>query len=448
MSHYLRATSNYALQRAADWARWLRLPLVVLSIAQLDYRWATERSHAFLLDSMGDVERALRASPVEMLTFIERRVGEAEGLVEAVARAAAVVVLDDHPGIQGSPEHLPIRSEAIDHVSIVPLGSTDRVFTRAYDLRRYLQRVLPDYLDEVVETHLGGLIPAQGVLADEIRERWPSAAISRSLLDDLPLDGNVSPTLNRGGQVEAKRLLDHFVNAGLARYAEKSHPDYPVASGLSAHLRFGNISVHDVFTAIAHAEGWDPSHISDRASGARAGWWGMGPGAEAFLDQIVTWRELGYRAARYVSGNDSYSALPEWARSTLEGHVVDSRPYLYSYEQLEAGDTHDDLWNAAQAELRDEGTIHSYLRMLWGKKILEWTPHPEDAHEIMFDLNNRYALDGRDPNSVSGIHWVLGRYDRPWGPERAIFGKVRYMSSESTRRKLRLKHYQSKMLNT
>jgi deoxyribodipyrimidine photo-lyase len=174
----------------------------------------------------------------------------------------------------------------------------------------------------------------------------------------------------------------------------------------------------------------------------------MSSPAEQFLDQMVTWRELGYRAARYLPGNDTYAALPAWARATLEEHAADEREYLYRLDQLDAGETHDELWNAAQRQLREEGTIHNYLRMLWGKKILEWTGHPEEAHDTMFELNNRYALDGRDPNSVSGIHWVLGRYDRPWGPERAVFGTVRYMSSRSARRKLRLDRYQSKMLKT
>ena len=176
----------------------------------------------------------------------------------------------------------------------------------------------------------------------------------------------------------------------------------------------------------------------------------MSAAAEGFLDQLVTWRELGYRSARYVPDNGSYSALPRWARATLAEHAGDPREFVYSQEQLDAAETHDEIWNAAQRQLRHDGVIHNYLRMLWGKKILEWTRSPEEAHDIMFELNDRYALDGRDPNSVSGIHWVLGRYDRAWGPERPIFGKVRYMSSDSTRRKLKMTEYlgQSKMLNT
>ena len=138
---------------------------------------------------------------------------------------------------------------------------------------------------------------------------------------------------------------------------------------------------------------------------------------------------------------DQYVSLPQWARETLRGHETDERQYRYSLEEFEEGLTHDPLWNAAQMQLLREGTIHSYLRMLWGKKILQWSDTPKKALKIMIELNNKYALDGRDPNSYSGIFWVLGRYDRPWGPERPVFGKIRYMSSKNTARKVNVKDY-------
>ena len=129
---------------------------------------------------------------------------------------------------------------------------------------------------------------------------------------------------------------------------------------------------------------------------------------------------------------------------TLREHGRDERSHFYTLAEFEDADTHDALWNAAQTQLRQEGRIHNYLRMLWGKKIIEWTKTPADALKIMVELNNKYALDGRDPNSYSGIFWCLGRYDRPWGPERPVFGTVRYMSSENTARKLNVRHYTRK----
>ena len=167
----------------------------------------------------------------------------------------------------------------------------------------------------------------------------------------------------------------------------------------------------------------------------------MSAGAEAFLDQLITWRELGYNMCFLRDDYDRYESLPGWARNTLEQHAPDIRPHVYSPEEFEAACTHDPLWNAAQTQLLREGRIHNYLRMLWGKKILHWSESPRAALTVMLELNNRYALDGRNPNSYSGIFWVLGRYDRPWGPERPVFGKVRYMTSRNTLRKLRLKDY-------
>ena len=138
---------------------------------------------------------------------------------------------------------------------------------------------------------------------------------------------------------------------------------------------------------------------------------------------------------------DQYESLPNWAQQTLAKHADDPREYVYTRDELEAAQTHDPLWNAAQRQLRREGRIHNYLRMLWGKKILEWSPSPQAALDVLIELNNKYALDGRDPNSYSGIFWVLGRYDRAWGPERPVFGTIRYMSSENTARKVRVKDY-------
>jgi deoxyribodipyrimidine photo-lyase len=197
-----------------------------------------------------------------------------------------------------------------------------------------------------------------------------------------------------------------------------------------------------VLARVGAREGWSAELLPGSGAGARAGWWGMSESAEAFLDQLVTWRELGYHAAaRRPDDYDRYEALPAWARATLEKHAGDARPALYAHDRLERGDTGDELWNAAQRQLRGEGRIHNYLRMLWGKRVLEWTPSPREALAALFALNDRWALDGRDPNSASGIGWCLGRYDRPWAPERVVYGVVRYMSSANTRRKLRLTGY-------
>nr|MDP9120589.1 deoxyribodipyrimidine photolyase [Acidobacteriota bacterium] len=245
-----------------------------------------------------------------------------------------------------------------------------------------------------------------------------------------------------GGEEAARRVLGRFLDERLARYGEgRNEPEEEVTSGLSPYLHFGYLSAHELFAALAARERWSPERLGQGAKGAREGWWGMSAAAEKFLDEAVTWREVGYNMASHRADHDRYESLPEWARETLSRHAGDPRPHLYDLAELTAADTHDELWNAAQRQLAATGRMHNYLRMLWGKKILEWSASPRQALLSMIELNNRYALDGRDPNSYSGIFWCLGRYDRPWGPERPIFGTIRYMSSDSTRRKMRVDGY-------
>jgi deoxyribodipyrimidine photo-lyase len=252
----------------------------------------------------------------------------------------------------------------------------------------------------------------------------------------------VPPVTFPGGASAAERALTAFLDDRLARYLEhRGDPDRAGTSGLSPYLHFGHLSVHAVLAELTVRESWSTSDLSSSAGGRRTGWWGMSPQAEAFLDQLVTWRELGANFCAGRADHDRFDSLPPWAIRTLAEHAGDPRPKAYRRSTLESASTHDELWNAAQRQLVQEGGIHNYLRMLWGKKILEWSPSPPEALDVMIELNNRWALDGRDPNSYSGIFWVLGRYDRAWGPERPIFGTVRYMSSANTARKLHVKEY-------
>jgi deoxyribodipyrimidine photo-lyase len=251
----------------------------------------------------------------------------------------------------------------------------------------------------------------------------------------------VPPVSFAGGPEAGERAAARFLGEILERYPdERDHPDADAQSGLSPYLHFGHVSPHDVFARLARRERWKLDRLSEDAAGGREGFWGMSPAAEAFLDQFVTWRELGYNMCALRRDYDKFASLPGWAIDSLRKHEGDPRPQLYTLEELAAARTYDRVWNASQRQLRREGRIHNYMRMLWGKKILEWSRSPEEALAAMIELNNRYALDGRNPNSYSGIFWVLGRYDRPWF-ERPIFGTIRYMTSESALRKLRMKRY-------
>jgi deoxyribodipyrimidine photo-lyase len=280
-----------------------------------------------------------------------------------------------------------------------------------------------------------------------ILRRWPPAPVA--LLDGDPgalarlaIDHTVQPVGYSGGGTAAQAELSKFLDRKLRGYADRAnHPDDDVRSGLSPYLHFGHLSAHEVFSELTRRENWSPAKVSSASRGWRGDWWGVSPSAEAFLDQLITWRELGCNMSSQRDDYDRFESLPEWAQTTLTRHAADPRPVVYTPDDFEAGRTHDPLWNAAQTQLVREGRIHNYLRMLWGKKILEWSTSPRDALEVMIQLNNKYGVDGRDPNSYSGILWVLGRYDRPWGPKRPIFGTVRYMSSASTLRKLRVRDY-------
>ena len=450
-----RTRWNFSLERAVDLAIERNKPLVVLEALRIGYPWAGDRLHRFIIDGMADNARRLEGANVLYYPYVEPHADAGKGLLARLAQRACVVVTDDFPAfflpemVDGAARSLSVRLEAVDSNGLLPMRAADRVFPTAYGFRRFLQAFLPRYLqasprpDPLENVRLPG--PAD--LPEDIRNAWPRA--SEALLRDEPgslsglaIDHSVAPSELRGGSDSAEETLDLFISRKLDRYAEdRNHPDEDATSGLSPYLHFGHISAHEVFQAIMDNEGWYMDLLGSKPNGKKSGWWGVSPEAEAFLDQLVTWRELGFNMCALGRDYDQYESLPDWAVKTLDEHARDHRDHIYTQEAFESADTHDPLWNAAQTQLLQQGVMHNYLRMLWGKKILEWSPTPRRALNVMIELNNKYALDGRDPNSYSGIFWVLGRYDRPWGPVRPIFGKVRYMSSKNTARKLRIEDY-------
>ncbi len=449
-----RTRWNFALDHAVELARELDRPLIVLEALRVSYRWASARFHRFVIDGMADNAKAFEGTGVLYHPYVEPEAGAGEGLLERLARDACAVVTDDYPAfflprmIAAAGEKLPVRLEAVDSNGILPMRATDKVFARAYDFRRYLQRELAPHLAKLPRRDpLRTKLRPRKRLPQGIAQRWPRAsdellAGDERELEALPIDHRVPPVPCHGGERTGRSMLREFQDRWAESYGEdRNCPDSDGASGLSAHLHFGHVSAHEVLQSLAEREGWSPDCVTDIRSGKRSGWWNMSAAAESFLDQLVTWRELGFNFCAHRDDYDRYESLPEWSRATLEKHASDPRPHVYSLEQFECAETHDDLWNAAQNQLRIEGRIHNYLRMLWGKKILHWSESPREALEIMIELNNKYALDGRDPNSYSGIFWVLGRNDRAWGPEREVFGKIRYMTSANTRRKLRIDRY-------
>jgi deoxyribodipyrimidine photo-lyase len=453
MTSARRRRANFALQRALEVAAEVDRPVVVLEALRCDYRWASDRLHSFVLQGMADNSADFAAAGVQYHAYVEPERGAGKGLLAALAARACAVITDDFPCfflprmVAAAASRVPVRLEVVDGNGLLPMRVADRVFGRAYDLRRFLQKALPAHLgDFPAGDPLQGYSAGLARLPAELTRRWPAASekllrADRSALAALPIDHEVGPGVVTGGAVAAGATLRTFLDRRLARYGEeRSDPDADCASGLSPYLHFGHLSVHQVFAALAKREQWTRSRIKQTQGGQR-GWMGMSDTAEAFLDELITWRELGYNYCWQRDDYEDFASLPDWCQATLAKHAADPREHVYGLEEFAAAQTHDPVWNAAQRQLRDSGVMHNYLRMLWGKKVLEWSRTPQEAFATLIELNNRYALDGRNPNSYTGISWVFGRYDRPWAPEREVYGVLRYMSSANTVKKLKMKEY-------
>jgi deoxyribodipyrimidine photo-lyase len=455
MVAFRRPRFNFSLQRAVDWAVNLQKPLVILEALRCNYPWASDRFHKFILEGMHDNKKYFERKDVFYYPYVESRPDSGKGLLQNLSKKACLIITDDYPCffipemIRKTASKIPILMEKVDSNGILPMRVADRIFTTAYSFRRFLQKKLPEHLLEFpkIEPLKKVDMPMLKRIPKEIIRHWLFADTDMlkgniKLIQSLPIDHHVTPTNQKGGTGKSRRLLRQFLENRLPMYAEKrNEPENNLTSGLSPYIHFGHISVHEILQNLLKNEAWFYDSLSQKSTGSKTGWWGVGESAEAFIDQLVTWRELGFNRCWQQNDYDQYHSLPEWAQTTLKNHSMDKREYIYSLEEFESGQTHDPLWNAAQMQLVRDGIIHNYLRMLWGKKILEWTPKPSIALKIMIELNNKYALDGRDPNSYSGIFWILGRYDRAWGPIRPVFGKVRYMSSQNTARKVRVKDY-------
>ena len=409
-----RASWSFALDHALALATQVGRPLLVLEALRAGYPWASDRLHRFVLDGMADNAKAFARAGITYVSYVEPGPGAGKGLVEALAKRACAIVTDEYPAfflprmVAALAARVDVRVDVVDGCGVYPL----RAFGKQFVTARSFRRAWHDLPYEAPASRLRApRIAKDAEVPGAILRRWRSA----TAIEDIPIDHTVAPVPYAGGSVAAREVLEDFVAERLPRYAERNHPDADAASGLSPYLHFGHISAHEIVARVGHAD--------------------------QFLDELITWRELGFNLCFHRSDVDRLSALPAWAQATLAKHARDPRPERYTLAELADARTYDPVWNAAQRQLLVDGRIHNYLRMLWGKKILEWSASPAQALANMIELNNKYAVDGRDPNSYNGILWTLGLFDRPWGPERKIFGTVRYMSSTATVKKLRMKRY-------
>lgn len=421
MQDAVRTEYNHALEYAIDAANQLKRPLLVIFVLTEHFPEATLRHYQFLIEGLIDVDHLLTERGIRLQVLV----GDPKILVPSMAEDACLLVTDH--GYLRIQTHW--RDVVRDNVScpmvmvetgvIVPVAIVSpKMDWSAGTFRPKITRQLPRYLVELRPRTLHS-----SSLGWDTGDYTLSN--SDSLLSRLNIDTSVFPVSIQGGQSSAKAQLSWFLENRLYRYGEaRNDPTARATSRISPYLHFGQIS--PLYIALAVRSVQDPA---------------IAP----FLEQLIVRRELAINFVQYNPGYDQYeSAVPDWSKRTLTTHMSDARQYLYTPEELTNGDTHDPYWNAMQTELSVTGYLHGYFRMYWGKKILEWSETPDQAYATALSLNNRYFLDGRDPNGFTGVAWCFGRHDRPW-KERTIFGTVRFMNDTGLKRKFRMDTYLEKV---
>ncbi|MCX7973711.1 MAG: deoxyribodipyrimidine photo-lyase [Candidatus Aminicenantes bacterium] len=408
-----RTEYNHALEYAIELANALKKPLIVFFGLTENYPEAQERHYFFMLEGLREVQTSLEKRGIK---FIISRLSPDEGAIQLGRRASAVIIDRGYLRLQRKwrrrvAKHLECLCLMVESDAVVPVEvASNKQEYSAATFRPKIKRKLQEFL-----------LPLQ-----------PEPIRLDSLAIELDLEPFSLTDLNKainslkikrmakkidffhGGTSEAKRQLRLFVEKKLESYPDlRNDPTSDYQSHLSPYLHFGQIS---------------PLYVALEILKTKS------PAADFFLEELIVRRELSLNFVFYNPFYDSFEGLPAWAQKTLLEHQEDQRPYLYSLEELEQAKTHDPYWNAAQMEMRITGKMHGYMRMYWGKKIMEWTSSPQEAFKIALYLNNKYELDGRDPNSFVGVAWCFGLHDRPWA-ERPIFGKVRYMNDNGLRRK-------------
>jgi deoxyribodipyrimidine photo-lyase len=424
MQRAQRAVDNLALETAIRAANLLKKPVVVFVSIVRDYPNANLRSYTFFAEGLKAVARGLERGGIG---FVLRAWPENDLIKFCDEVSPCLVVGDENPirepeqWRQTFAKKLRVPFWTVDADAIVPSHLLLKEQYGARTIRPRINALLDEFLVPVMNH--------KPQVRWQPKKKIASLSADSDLLANLPISRAVAPAASlHGGTDEGLKLLKSFLRENLACYDEgRNHPDRDHTSRLSPYLHFGHLGPHTVALAVKEADA-------------------PAPDREAFLEQLIVRRELAINFCRFNSNYDNLKCAEPWARRTLEEHARDEREYLYSEQQLENAETHDPLWNAAQRQMVVTGWMHGYLRMYWAKKILEWTRSAEEAFAIAVRLNDRYELDGRDPNGYAGVAWAIaGKHDRAWGPERPVYGKIRYMSYASTSRKFDGKGYIAKV---
>jgi len=416
-----RAEYNHALEYAVLRANQLKLPLVVVFGITDSYPEANLRHYTFMLEGLIDVQKALEKRGIKVVI---RHQSPELAATELSEKASVVVVDAGHTRIQKkwrqyAANNIDCLLEQVETNLIVPVTqASDKENFSAGTLRPRINKRLPQYLVNMKHSK-----PLKSSLDLKISDF--SINNIETALSKLEIDRSVEPIKNfKGGNAEAKKRLTDFIKNKLDDYADsRNDPCLDATSNMSPYLHFGQIS---------------PLYIALKVMESNA------RGRQAYLEELIVRRELSYNFVYYNNNYDKFSCLPPWAKNTLNFHSRDKREYVYSLDELEHAKTHDPYWNAAQKEMVITGKMHGYMRMYWGKKILEWTKSPRQGFKIALFLNNKYELDGRDPNGFAGVAWCFGKHDRAWS-EREVFGKIRYMNAAGLKRKFNPELYVEKV---
>jgi deoxyribodipyrimidine photo-lyase len=419
MQRAQRGIDNPALDVAIEAGNLLGKPVVVFFAPVPFYPRANLRHYHFLAEGIRDIADELAKRNVG---FILRRFPEHSLRRFCEEVRPSLVIGDENP--MREPESW--RRKATRELK-VPLWTVDAdviVPSKLLEKAQYAARIIrPRLRDRLKEFFVPFKNPDAKVAWKQPADLH-SLPPSHNILEDWKLDRSVSPVSGiKGGSTVARKLLREFVSRKLADYPDKrNHPETDFTTRLSPYLHFGHISPLTIALAVQKAEA--PRDAK-----------------QAFLDQLITWRELSINFVRFNPNYDNFECGDDWAHKSLAEHARDPRPFLYTAKQMENAETYDPLWNAGQRQMVNHGWMHNYVRMYWGKKILEWSSSPAEAFETAVMLNDKYEIDGRDPNGYAGIAWsIVGKFDRPWF-ERPIFGKIRYMSLASTGKKFDSKAY-------
>lgn len=458
MTMYRRLTSNHALDFALYLSGKYKKELIVFEPLRSDYDHSSERLHKFIIEGMCDNCESAEKIGISYWPYIETPDQPAAGLMKRLSSDACAIVTDDYPcfiipeQISAISGKVDCRMIAVDSNCFIPLSLYGSFASAARILRPRIHKEFSNaFLFQARKKILKkDLISVNQPAKPPFTLFGGTLEEIEHILKKVRFRKNIKPAPGiRGGSKEAKKIFSAFVSKKLKGYSDKRNnpapPEITPVSGMSPYLHFGHISVEEIVPEVLNFDskkGWSPDDLNESFRGKNEGFFHKNPSVNSFLDEILTWRDIGYLMfwEKKESGKD-LAILPDWLKRNNEKHRKDKRDYLYSQEVLEEGKTHDEVWNSAQKELIHTGRIHNYMRMLWGKKVIEWTRDVEEAFRILEELNNKYAYDGRDPNSYTGILWCFGLFDRPWFPERNIFGSIRYMSSDSTKKKFKIADY-------